>query len=325
MIEASIALLFGTLITLIVVEITLMTVKKRIGRKRTWLTQLKTTGETVNLESLAAVVQELQFGKEDLKRVLRKYKREPTRKSGLTLLLFGVIFLVSSIVFTSNILALLGLGLTFWGTLFLLIRPVTYVKSSLVDSSIMPSLVILDEMLTQLNYQGNATYLPPRSLKGAKKGTLFIAAKKESVMPAIEDIPQGKVFINPDGMCLIPLGQGLVNLFEEELGTNLFRTDFYFLQRNLPRLFIEDFELAEDFEMDVNGDVVHVRMKGSVYSNVCNEVRKLTNICSRVGCPLCSAIAYALAKATGKAVTIEKNEFHENDTIEIWYRLFNVS
>lgn len=276
-------------------------------------------------ESLAATIQKLQFEKEELKRKLRKYERQPAAKFGLTFLLLGVIALISSVVFTSSILTLLGLGLTFWGTLFLLVRPVTYVKSSLLDSTIMPSLTTLDRMLTQLNFQGNAVYLPPKSLKGSKEGTLFIAAKKKSAIPAIGDMPQGKVFMNSNGMCLVPLGQGLVNLFEQELGTNLFKTDFEYLQDNLPRLFIEDLELVEDFEIDANDNVVHVRMKGSVYSSVCSEVRKLTNICPRVGCPLCSAIAYALAKATGKAVKIEKNEFHENETIEIWYRLIEVS
>lgn len=167
--------------------------------------------------------------------------------------------------------------------------------------------------------------MPPRHLKGLKEGVLFIPVEKKLIIPTIEDAPQGKVFINPYGMCLIPLGQGLVHLFEKELRTDLFKADLDYLQNNLPKLLIEDLELVKDFEMSVNGNVVHVRMTGSVYSNLCSEVRKLTNICPRVGCPLCSAIAYALAKATGKAVTIEKNEFHENEIIEMWYRLLELS
>jgi hypothetical protein len=286
---------------------------------------LAATKETLGVEHLEATIQELQSEKEDLKRALWKYERQPTRKSGLAFLFIGIVSLVSSIVFASYIVAFLGLGLTFWGALFLFVRPVTYVKSSLLDSAVLSSLRTLDRVLTELNYQGNAVYLPPKSLEGTKEGILFIAAEKESVMPAIEEVLQGKFFVNPHGICLVPLGQGLVNLFEKELGVNLFKTDYSYLQNNLPRLFIEDLELVKDFEMDANGDVIHVRIKGAAYSNLCSEVTKLTNICPRIGCPFCSAIAYALVKATGKAVTIEKNQFDENETIETWFHLFNVS
>jgi hypothetical protein len=325
MIDAAVTFLIGAIIALITVKTSMVFFGKHVRKKGTELTPLNVADKTANLEPLTVAIQELQFEKKDLKRKVTKRRGEPVRKYVLALLVFGVIALISAIAFTSYILALVGLGLTFWGILFLFIRPVSYVKSSLVDSSIVPSLTILDRMLAQLNYQGDAVYLPPKSLEGTKEGVIFIGAKKESAMPTMEEVPQGNVFINPHGMYLIPPGQGLVNLFEEKLGTDLFKTDLYYLQSSLPRLFTEDLELAKDFDMDINGDIVHVRIKGSVYSNVCSEVRKLANICCRVGCPLCSAIAYALAKASGKAVRIEKNEFHEDEIVETWYRLFDVS
>lgn len=318
MIEASITLLFGAVITLI-------NIGKLGAEKRIRSTQQCATDETASVKPLEAGIQKFHFEKEDLKRTLWKNERQPAKKFAVVFLFFGTVSLVLSIVFTSYILAFVGLGLTFWGVLFLFISPVTYVKSSLVDSTVAPLLITLDKMLTQLNYQGNVTYLPPRSLKGAKEGVLFIAAEKNSVLPSIEDVSPGKIFTNPNGICLAPLGHGLVDLFEEELGIDLFKTDFDFLQSNLPRLLIEDLELVKGFEMDINGDIVHVKMRGSVYSNVCSEVRKLTNICSRVGCPICSAIAQALAKATAKAVTIEKTQFYEDESIETWYHLFDIS
>lgn len=317
-IEASVILSVSAIIIILIV-------RKRPAEKKASSTFSHTLEATANVESLIETIWELQLEKEDLQRALWKYKRKPTKKAELILLLFGVISLISSIVFTSSILAFLGLGFIFWGTLFLFIRPVTYVKSSLLDSTILPSLITIDRMLMELNYRGNAVYMPPRQLKGLKEGVLFIPAEKELILSAIEDMPQEKTFINPYGLRLIPLGQGLVDLFERELETDLARTDLDYLQNNLPKLLIEDLEILRDFEMNISDDLVKVRMVGSVYSNICSEARKLTNICSRIGCPLCSAIAYALAKATGKAVTIEKNEFRENDTIETWYRLLRLS
>ena len=43
-----------------------------------------------------------------------------------------------------------------------------------------------------------------------------------------------------------------------------------------------------------------------------------------VGCPLCSALACALAKATGKPVTIE-NEEQDGKTTKIQYRIMKDS
>ncbi len=226
-----------------------------------------------------------------------------------------------SIIFTSSILAYVGLGLTFWGVLLLFMRSVRYVKGDLLDATTISSLATIDKIITDLNYRGKGIYLPPRKLKELKEGRLFISAKEETVVPAVEELSQEKAFINPHGLYLTPLGQGLVNLFEKELGTELFKTDLDYLQSNLPKLLIEDLELLKDFDMTVNGNMIHVRMSGSVYSNLCDEVRKLTNICSHIGCPICSAIACTLARVTGRAVTIEKNEFHPDDTIETWYRL----
>lgn len=314
LIQASIMILISAIVIIIVM-------RKYLREKTVEPTLSHASQATTNIDDLVKTVQKLQLEKENLTRALRMYESKPSGKVGLIVLSFGAIALVSSTISTSSILALIGLGLTFWGALFLFIRPVRYVKRDILDFTITPSLKTIDRILSDLNYQGNGIYLPPRCLKGLKEGVVFIPAEKETVVPAIEKASQGKVFITPHGMYLIPLGQGLVNLFEKELGTDLFKTDLDYLQNNLPKLLIEGLELVKDFEMSVNGNMVHIRMTGSVYSNLCSEVRKLTNICPRMGCPMCSAIAYALVKVTGRAVTIEKIEFHPNDTVETWYRL----
>ena len=115
---------------------------------------------------------------------------------------------------------------------------------------------------------------------------------------------------------------GLVNLFENELGTNFAKVDLKYLQNNLPKLFIEGLEIAEDFEMNVQSKIVHVRITGSIYNDSCREVRKLPNVCNSIGCPLCSSVACALTRATGKPVIIEKNQpSKDGKTIEAYYKI----
>ena len=260
---------------------------------------------------------------EQLRLELWKYKRKPSGVAGSILLFLGAIALVASIIYASSILAFIGLGLAFWGVLFSFVRPVRYVKSSLLDSTAISTLTNVARVIANLNYKGKGIYLPPRYLKGLKEGTVFIPSKKDSIIPTVEEISKESIFIgNPEGICLTPSGLGLVNLFEEELGINFAKVDLKYLQNNLPELFVKGLEIAEDFEMRIRGNIVHVKMTETIYKDICNEIRKLPNICSSFGCPLCSSIACALARSSGKPVVIEKIKLSaDGKVIEAYYRI----
>lgn len=270
---------------------------------------------TANLEEN---VKQLQSEREPPRLGLRKHRRKPSSKVAYTFLSFGIISLASSIIYNSSILAFIGLGLTLWGGLFLFIKPARYVRANLLDSTAISSLTAIDKILTELNYHGKGIYLPPRQLNELKEVVVFVPKKNKILIPQPKEIAQGKVFINPDGMFLIPPGQGLLTLYEKELGKDLSKVNLNNLSTDLPKLLIEDLELLESLEISTYKDGVHVKIVGSVYESLCSQVRNHTNICSRLGCPLCSSIACALAKATGKPVVIERNELSaDGKTVEI--------
>lgn len=141
-------------------------------------------------------------------------------------------------------------------------------------------------------------------------------------MPKAEVLAEGKVFLNSDWICLIPPGQGLMNLYEKELRTDFSKRDLNYLRNNLPNLLVENLEILEDIEINKQDDeVIYVKMKGAFHTSLCNQLRGYTNI-SRLGCSLCSSLACVLAKATDKAVIIERNEVSvEDKTTETWYQL----
>jgi hypothetical protein len=92
--------------------------------------------------------------------------------------------------------------------------------------------------------------------------------------------------------------------------------------RNLPRVFVEDLEITEDLELRVEGGMVHVRIEGSIYKDLCDEVRRLSGVCEIFGCPLCSSIACVLARASGKPVVMEGNELSRDGKImDVYYRV----
>ena len=265
------------------------------------------------IQQLEDEKEDLRLEKERLRIELWKQKRKPSGLAGYTLLLLGATALASSIVYESSILAFIGLGLTFWGTLLSFIRPVRYVRSTLLDSTAVFSLMTVDQVIEDLNYTGKGVYLPPRHLKGLKEGTVFIPSKRD-ITPSVEKAVEG--------IRLTPSGSGLVNLFERELGTSFAKVDLNYLRNNLPKLFVEGLEIAEDFEMNVQSNMIHVRITGSVYNGLCKEVRKLPNVCNSIGCPLCSSVACSLTRATGKPIIIEKNQLStDGKTIEAYYRI----
>lgn len=241
---------------------------------------------------------------------------------GYLFISFGVISLASSIIYNSSILAFIGLGLTLWGGLFLFVKPTKYVKQSVFDSTIISPLIAIDKILTELNCQGQGVHFPPRHLEKLKDVVVLVPLKPRLLMPKAEVLAEGKVFLNSDWICLIPPGQGLMNLYEKELRTDFSKRDLNYLRNNLPNLLVENLEILEDIEINKQDDeVVYVKMKGTFHTSLCNQLRGYTNI-SRLGCSLCSSLACVLAKATDKAVIIERNEVSvEDKTTETWYQL----
>ena len=168
------------------------------------------------------------------------------------ILALGLIALAISIVYASSILAFIGLGLIFWGSLTLYITTEKYVKQTLLDPSIIPSLTNLNQILTELKYQGKPIYLPLKYLKDFETTKIYIPKNKNTKLPTPEEIQQqeNKTFLkNPGAALIIPPGLSLSKLFEKTLGTTFTKVDLEYLQQNLPKLFIEDLEIAENLEI----------------------------------------------------------------------------
>lgn len=270
-------------------------------------------------------IQQLESEKEALRLKTGKRKRQPPEMIAYMFLVLGATALISSIFFNLSILAFIGLGLSFWGALFLFLRPVRYVKSNLLYSTAISSLEAIDRVIVDLNYEGKAIYLPPSPyfLKGYKSGKVYISSNKNTILPPSEELASEKVFLkNPQGICLIPPGLGLANLYEKELGTEFLKVDLEYLESKLPSLFTDDLEIASNFEMNIQNDTVHIKITGSVFNELCKEVRNLLSFCNSLGCPLCGSIACALSRAIGKPIVIEKTQLSQDaNMIEAYYRV----
>ena len=138
-----------------------------------------------DVEPLIRRIEQLETEKEALRLQLWKTRRKPPGIIGYAVLLVGATALITSFIYSSNIIAMIGLGLSFWGILFLYAKPVQYMKAGLIDSTAIASLTTIDRVLADLNYQGKGIYLPPKYLKDFKSGTVFLPSKKETQIPAV--------------------------------------------------------------------------------------------------------------------------------------------
>lgn len=284
------------------------------------------SSELSSTQYLVETIKQLQARNEHLKLELLKSRSIPTGKIGIAFMVPGVLSLALSIYANSAVPAFIGLGLTFWGALFFFIRPVKYVRSSLLDSAAISSYSTIDRIIKDLNYKGKSFYIPPypkdvylpEYLKGLKNLIVFISADEGASMPSIEDMAKSRFIIEkPKGISVAPPGLGLLTLIEDEMQTDITSLSLNELCSNLTKTIIENFQLAKEVEITPGEDTIQLRIYDSIYKHLYSREENLQSI-HFLGCPIVSAITGAIAKNTGKILTISKDEVSfDGETIQI--------
>lgn len=259
-----------------------------------------------------------------------KVERPGSGKITVLFLILGVLSLVFSIYAGAQILAFIGLGLTFWGALFLFLRPVDFVEGSLLYNAATSEYLTIERIINESNYKGKGYYIPPypkdvylpEYLKGLKESVVFISAEKDNTMPAIEEMARGKfISTNPKGVLLTPPGSGILTQIEEKSKVDFTKIELNDLAEVLPRLILQDLNLAKEMAMELNGDQAHLKIVDSLYKNLYSARSNLKSI-DLLGCPIASAVACALAKTSGRTVAIQKQQVSPDGlAIDVWYRI----
>jgi hypothetical protein len=287
--------------------------------------EIKTTMETN--QQLDKVVEDLRAEIDALSLQLNAMGRKSTGRITLAFAVPGAISLALSILVTSQVLAFIGLGLTFWGAVFYLVRPVTYVRGSLLGLTAESVYSTIDRIIRDLDLKGKALYIPPyprevylpEHLKGLKETIAFISVNENTTMPSIEEIARSKFMTkNPKGICLIAPGSSLLQQIERNLRTDVTKMSLEDLCTSLPQIILENFQFAKEIQMKAENKIVSLKMTNSIYRNLyLKEDLKTVRL---LGCPLASAIAGATAKCAGKPTYIQSVMVSPDAwTIEISY------
>jgi hypothetical protein len=132
------------------------------------------------------------------------------------LLLLGLASLLTSAFSSSYVLAFIGLGLTFWGALFLYIKSTKYVKLELLNAASSSSLDNIERILATIETDLKGIHLPPKNLSDYTSSLVFIPTRPNQPLPSsVETNPKELQSRNPAGLLITPPGLALSKLFEK--------------------------------------------------------------------------------------------------------------
>jgi hypothetical protein len=237
------------------------------------------------------------------------------------LLLLGLGSLIGSVYYSSYILAFIGLGLTFWGTLFLYIKFTKYVRLELLNAAVSSSLDNIERMLATAETNLKGIYLPPKNLLDYTSSLVFVPARPNEPLPSsAETDPKELYSRNPEGLLLTPPGLALSRLFEKQLKQPFTEFSLADLEQQIPKLF-EELQITKNLSLTSQANTITVTTSNHIFKELSEETKKLVKTRLTVGSLLSSALACVFAKATGKPITIEKEETTAEGTTTILYNI----
>jgi hypothetical protein len=220
------------------------------------------------------------------------------------LLVVGGGSIVFSILFTNSILAFIGLGFVFWGILFVYVGSVPYVKAEIIGPSFAGQKAALQQLIETHEGRGRAIYLPPKYIGEISAGRVLLPSDDKPTS-TLGNGSTDTATVKPAGLELPAPGLGLVEYYVAHADSDFVGVDMEYLQASLPKLIREDLELAQTFEMTVDGSTVTIRTVGERFYELCSAMAISAIGEEYLACPFHSSFAVVLARATGKSVVIE--------------------
>ena len=234
----------------------------------------------------------------------------------------GALSLAVSFAITSYFLLFIGLALIFWGGILNYVAPSRQVPLELLVATATPLLSEIHRTLSDLNLTSKGIYLPPKYLEDPESVLIYVPFDPEAPLPRyLEKKTSDRDLELKKGLLLTPPGFSLSKFFERRLKTSFTRMNLKTLKEKLPKSLIESWEIVEDAKMSLDRDSVIFESRKDILDELHKEAVRL-NINETVGYALSSAIACAIAKASGRPIIIEREEYDsEKETTKTVYRM----
>jgi hypothetical protein len=245
--------------------------------------------------------------------------------------LSGIALIYFSTLSSSEVLALIGLGLLFWGATFFLIKPSGFVDARFLLSTVYSEYSTFDRIID--NFKCKKCYYIPnisnqdvvyRDLKKIEDPVMFLSAESNS--KALDDesffIKKRFLLANNIGIVLTPPGLGLMKMIQRKK-LNFFNMRLEEICEVLPPLMAEAFPLAKDLTMNIQDKRISIIIQKSIFKGL-YSLDKGSNSAKLFGCPILSSIGCILAQTSGKVITIEEIKSSKDmSTLQASYRIVN--
>lgn len=248
--------------------------------------------------------------------------------SSLFLIIIGGFLIIFSMVYIPSTdplptTALVGLGMIFWGMIVGYISSGEYVKLEVLEYTNLSYLETLNEIVQKLHPKETAVFLPSKYLSNSKSNMVYFTENKTSELQSIrEKLLKTENNQGLKSRLMIAPGNQLLRLFEKTLGKNFADGDFSFFETNIPRLLINELEIAQNVTIKAKENIVTVEIKNLISSDFSREIDMDERLRHSVGSPLLSAVASALANATNNPTVIGNTKVYaDENNVEIEYRL----
>ncbi|MGA2682388.1 MAG: hypothetical protein ABSF44_11395 [Candidatus Bathyarchaeia archaeon] len=240
-------------------------------------------------------------------------------------LITGVIMIVFSALDGSSFLAILGVSVAFWSALLLFFTPTKHTFLALLKASASAGGSNIERSLIEFNSPERGVYLPPQNIRNFESSLVFVPKTAQMALPKANETSDKLFAEKKNGLFLTPPGLALSMMFERELGLSFRKISLPQMQTIITKL-IRNLKFAENAQVRIEDKVITLEVTGSIFNALCQETRDSqprTHL--QVGCILVSAFACALAKASDKPITIQKDTLNpETKTLVVEYRMEEV-
>jgi hypothetical protein len=256
---------------------------------------------------LSARLQKLMLSNLKPSKKLGKALRQGTIRLGLAVTSVGAGCLTISYLSSSVILTFIGLGLTLWGLLLFYISQPRSIPRKVFDVLSFSMLRSIDAIVGELYHGESVVHFYDANRNGLAQGYIYFAHKPNGAVQNYVQLNSQEISQNDlDGTFILSPSQGLLDLFEKELNVNLANIDFPFLERKLPDILVEELKLVDYFLIEGNDDTFAIQFSGEPSVHLCRLINEKSEIGYRIGCPVCSVLALALSKSTGRPIRIKQ-------------------
>ena len=259
---------------------------------------------------------------------MSKIKKKKTNQDTLIVLIIGmalitgVAMIVAAALNDSSFLAILGVSVAFWCILLLFFTPTKSTFLSLLTASANASGTNIERALIEFNLVEKGIYLPPQNLRNFESSLVFVPKTLGAVLPTSRETADRLVNEEKTGLFFTPPGLALSEMFESELGMSFRKISLPQIQSVIKKLF-HSMKFAEDAQVQIQDRTITLEITGSIFNTICKETsNSQPRTHAQIGCILSSAFACAIAKASDKPVTIQKDTLNpDTRTLTIEYRM----